>query len=243
MISLVLIEPKTPGNIGAIARIMANFNFKDLVIINPRCNHLAEESLWRAKRAKPILKKAGILSSFKELERYDYLIGTTGNLGSSYNIPRCPLSPEQLAEKINKINKSKIALILGREGDGLTNNEVNQCDFTVTIQSSPKYSSLNISHAVAILLYEIFKVSKKKKIGQHIIPLPSKEKDHLLRMINETLEKLPFTSEHRRITQRATWKRIVGKSLLTRREGYTLMGFFDKVRKHITSKDKKQKNS
>ena len=231
MLSIVLIEPETPGNIGAVGRAMANFSFNNLVLVNPKCDHLSGEAVQRAKRAKTLLKKAKLLRSFNDLKSWDYLIGTTGNIGSSYNILRSPMTPEQLGEKMCSLVKSKVALILGREGNGLTNAEIAQCDFTVTIATSPKYSSLNISHALAILLYEIFKASKKKKIGQHIIPLPRNEKTHLLRKINATIDALPFTSDRRRNTQRSVWKRLIGKSLPTRREGHTLMGFFEKIKR------------
>src|SRR3989338_5282822 len=168
MLTIVLVEPEIPGNIGAVARAMANFSFRKLAIVNPKCDPCSSEAVQRAKRAKNILKKAKLLRSFKDLKSWDYLIGTTGNLGSSYNILRLPITPEQLGEKMRSLAKSKVAIILGREGNGLTNEEIAQCDFTVTIATSPKYSSLNISHALTILLYEIFKASKKKRIGQHI---------------------------------------------------------------------------
>ena len=58
MISTILIEPETPGNIGAIARSMKNFDLKNLILINPKCGHLDKEALDRATHAKEILKNA-----------------------------------------------------------------------------------------------------------------------------------------------------------------------------------------
>ena len=157
MISIVLIEPETAGNIGFIARAMKNFGLKDLVLINPKCK-LDEDAIRFSKHSKNIIKKAKIKNK-SYLKTYDYLIGTTAKLGTGYNIPRTPLSPIQLAEKLSKIKKSKIALLFGRESLGLTNKEIELCDFIVSIPTSPKYTTMNISHAASILFYEIFQHS------------------------------------------------------------------------------------
>jgi len=227
MISVVLVEPETPGNIGAIARSMKNFGLKDLVIINPKCNHLDDESLFRATHAKEILKKAKV-KKHDYLSRFDYCIGTTAIIGSDYNIPRSPLTPELLAEKISE-KKSKFALIFGREGTGLTNKEILKCDFIVTIPASKKYPTLNLSHASAIIFYELFKKNKLKS-NSHIITASKKEKDVLDHYISKQLDKMEFSTKEKRDTQKRVWKRIIGKSLMTKRELFAVIGFFKKLR-------------
>ena len=113
MISVVLIEPETSGNLGAIARIMANFDFKELILINPKCK-IDEDARNRAKHAQTILDKAKI-KEFDYLKKFDYKIATTAKLGTDYNIPRCPLSPEEFANKVCSLDKkTKLALIIGR---------------------------------------------------------------------------------------------------------------------------------
>src|SRR3989338_2234783 len=114
MTSIILVEPETEGNIGAVARVMKNFDFEELILINPKANHLGREALDRATHAKDILKKAKV-KDFSYLKKFDYLIGTTAMLGSDYNIPRSPLTQEQLAEKVSKV-KGKIGILIGREG-------------------------------------------------------------------------------------------------------------------------------
>ena len=103
MISVILIEPETPGNIGAIARVMKNFEFNELVLINPKCKHLSKEALDRSTHAKSILKKAKV-KKINYLKQFDYLIATTAKLGTDYNIPRSPITPEQLGDKLSKLN-------------------------------------------------------------------------------------------------------------------------------------------
>ena len=225
MIEVVLSKPEHPGNVGAVARSMSNFGFSRLVILSPNCDINSDEAMNRAKHAKKILQNAKV-SDKKILDKYDYVIATTGQLGTDYNIPRSPINPKQLA----KMNLGKkIALLFGPEGQGLTNEEIQKCDFIVTIPSNPKYPILNLSHAVTILLYEIFSASKSKKQGDQIKPVSKKEKDHLLKLINSKLDKMEFQTPTDRQTQKIVWKKLVGKSMLTKREAYALFGFFRRV--------------
>ena len=230
MISVVLQNPKTAGNIGAIARVMKNFNFSDLVLINPKCNHLGNESLDRATHAKDILKKAKI-EGIDCLSNFDYVIGTTSKLGTDYNIPRSPLTPEQLAEKLSKIKKSNIAILFGSEDHGLSNKEILKCDFIVTIPASKSSPTMNISHSASIILYEIFKKSSLENVSSHIIPAGKIEKEIILKKISNILGKLEFSTKEKKETQKVIWKRIVGKSFLTKREAFALLGFLSKLEK------------
>ena len=224
MLTIVLIEPISPGNIGAIARAMKNFDLKKLILINPKCNPQSEEATKRAKHAKDILKKAKIVENFDYLKRFDYIIGTSANVGSTdYNIPRLPVKPENL-----KIKNKNSVIVFGREDSGLTNEEIMKCDFIVSIPSSKKYQTLNISHAAAIIFYELFK-QKKETSHEHIRMAVNKDKQILFKLINQSLNKLNFSTPDKKETQKKLWKRIIGKSYLTKREFQAMCGFFKKI--------------
>lgn len=226
MIKLVLVGIQNPGNLGAIARVMKNFGLKDLILINPKCEPKTEEAIYRAKHAKQILKKAKIVD-IGYLQNFDYVIGTTSKIGSDYNIPRVPITPEHFALTINK--KAKTALLIGRENHGLTNKELELCDFIVTIPTSKKYPAMNISHSVAIILYELFKGSRKQKLGDRITPMTRKEKEIILKKVDNILSKMYFSTEQKRETQRKVWKRLITKAMLTKREAFALLGFLRKL--------------
>jgi len=230
MITIILIEPETPGNIGAIARSMKNFDFERLVLISPKCNHLSKEALDRATHAKEILKNA-LVKDFSYLKEFDYLIATTSQIGTDYNIPRSPITPEQLAEKLAKINLKNlnIGILIGREGIGLKNKEILMADFVVTIPSSKSYPTLNAAHAATVLLYEIFKKLGKNKVSEHIIFATKTEKEIILKKIDNILNKLEFATKGKKETQIKIWKRLIGKSFLTKREAFALMGFLRKL--------------
>ncbi len=229
MISVILIEPEWASNIGAVARVMGNFGFDELVLVNPKCRIDELDAIKRAKHALTILKRAKIVD-FDYLDNFDCLVATTSKLGSDYNIPRSPISPENLAEKLKIDTNKKIGLVFGREGQGLKNNEIKKCDFIVTIPAYAKYPVMNISHAVGVILYSIFRVRNENIITAKFPLVSSKEKKKLLELIDSMLDNIEFSTKEKRETQKIIWRRMLGKSFLTRREAFALFGFFKKIK-------------
>ncbi len=226
-ISVVLVEPENPGNLGAIARVMANFSASELVLVNPKCNKDDIEGLVRSKHAYKILQNAKVVKKLSDVDA-DYVVGTTSLMGTDYNLQRSPLSPETFAKKLERFNR-KVAVVFGREGDGLTNDEIAYCDFIVTIPTSLSYKAMNLSHAVAVVLYEIFKASSQKKTGEHITFASEVDKKVLLSVVYKVLDKLEFSTKEKKQTQKILWKRAIGKAMLTRREIFAMIGFFKKL--------------
>ncbi len=229
MLTVILIEPETAGNIGAVARVMANFGVKDLMLVNPRCE-LDKEAFDRASHGGEILAKAKIVDE-KMLSKFDVLVGTTAKLGSDYNIPRSPITPEEFAAVLNP--NCGTGLIFGRESSGLNNKEILLCDFIVAIPTAKNYPTLNLSHAVAIMLYALCK--DKENVKSHILPALKCEKQQLWKLFEESLAKLAFTTPQKMETQRRVWGRIFSKSYMSKREAYAVMGFFKKIIKKLNS--------
>jgi len=248
MLSIILVEPENPGNVGAVCRVMKNFGFEKLVILGQGFDLNSEELRNRAKWANDLVDK---IKAYKNCDKriikkirkdYDYLIATTAKIGRDYNILRSPISPEQLAERLSEINLKKgrknrnssetsIGILIGRESSGLTNEEIRLCDFTVSIPTSKKYGTMNMSHATAIILYEIFKAFKKESIITHINPISQREKEQLMKLLDDTMKKMSFLNDDKKETQRIVWKKMLSKSFLSRREAYALMGFLKKIQK------------
>lgn len=238
MIDIVLIKPEESGNVGAVARAMANFGFEKLVLVEPLCSKDDEDARCRAKHAQQILKNAKIVNT-EHLKKYDYLIGTTSKLGGKYNIPRGSITSKQLAEKLSKEKiknkKINIALVFGREGIGMTNEEIQWCDFIVSIPSSKNYPALNLSHACAILFYELFQVLGKEetKLAPVIQPATKKDMEIVLMRFNHVLDKLSFSTKEKKQTQKIVWKRVFSKALMNRREAFAVIGLFKKIKDKI----------
>ena len=90
MIEIILVEPRKQENVGSVARVMKNFGFDKLILVNPKCK-IGVKANKVVKHAKDVLKNTKI-KDFSYLKRPDYLVGTTSKLGTDYNIPRNPIS-------------------------------------------------------------------------------------------------------------------------------------------------------
>ena len=231
--TVVCVQSENSGNIGAIARCMANFDLSRLILVDPLVDHLNEEAVSRSKRAKNILENS-VVKPKSYLERgessifhdFDTVIGTTSVLGSDYNLPRIPLLPEDLSSHIQR----KSAIIFGRDGTGLRNDELEQCDLIVAIPSSKKYPALNISHAAAILFYELYKTYGYDKLNSHILSASRKEREVILDKINLIIDKTDFSTPEKKETQRLAWKNFVNKSFLSKREAFAVLGLLRKLK-------------
>lgn len=226
MLSVILIEPESAGNIGAVARLMKNFDFHSLILIHSQCDHLSPEALDRATHAKDILRRARVERDIACLDEFDYLIATTAKVGTDYNIPRIPIKPEELTMNLDL--RKHVALLIGRESTGLRNEEILKADLVVTIPTSKKFPTMNMSHACGILLYEIFKAFGKEKVTEHIPAATKREKDQMMILLDDVLKTIDLP-ERRQETQRRVWKRMIGRSFLSKREAFALMGFLKKV--------------
>ncbi len=237
MFWIALSEVEHAGNLGAVARVMANFDQRNLLLIDPRCSPKDEEARKRAKHALPLLEKARI-AQWDELDKFDIIIGTTSQLGTDYNLPRSPLLPGELAKKLASADlaKKKVALLFGPEGPGLSNEQLLVCDFVVTIPTSRKYPTLNLSHAVAVLLYEMSRDAQGKAILEKYPLAGKREKDVALELVNDIMPHLEFTRGKKEETHRRVWKRMLGKAMLTNREMAALLGFLRRTKEKLSKK-------
>jgi len=226
MISIVLIEPRHPGNLGACARAMQNFGFKDLVLINPFCSPLDPISRKRAVHAQEILETARRLTFDQLREEFHTLVATTAIVGTSYNLARAPLKPEELAEAISglDIENKKVGIVFGRETNGLHNDEILACDFTVSIPAPKDNPTLNLSHAATILMYELSKLTSIPKTGEHIDSAARQDLRQIKKMLDELLDTITFATREKKETQRLVWGRLFSKAFMTKREAFAVMG-------------------
>lgn len=224
MISVVLLRPQNAENLGFISRAMANFDFENLVLVSPTCSNLSDQAMRTAMHSKSILKKAKIR---KRIPKYDLVVGTTSALGTDYNIPRVPMTAEEFAKKYD--NNQNVALVFGNEGTGLTNKELKLCDFVINIPTSKNYPAMNLSHAVSTVLYEIYKKHGKNKIGENLKKATKIEKQIILRLLNELIENTEFSTKEKKETQKIVWKKIIEKSMLSKREAFAVLGFLRKL--------------
>ena len=229
-IYIVFVECETPGNIGFLARTMANFGLKNLVLINPPT--LTNEAYYQATHGKYIVENAKIypsLDDFYQSQRIDFKVASTGMAGGSYNLSRIPIRPEELGKSLNVSNN--IAILFGREGDGLSNKEIGDCDICVSIPTDPTYPIMNISHAAAIIFYELFK--NKHDYGvEGLNESGDLEKKYLVKDMGELIDCLDIP-DHKKRNGLKTFNNIVSRAFITGREKYTLKGILRRLKNKI----------
>ena len=229
-IYVVFVECETPGNIGFLARTMANFGLKNLVLINPPT--LTNEAYYQATHGKYIVESAKIyptLDDFYQSQMIDFKVATTGMAGGSYNLSRIPIRPEELGKSINVSNKT--AILFGREGDGLSNKEVGDCDICVSIPTDPTYPIMNISHAAAIIFYELFK--NRHDYGVEGLDESSDlEKEYLLKDMSDLINSLDIP-EHKKKNGLKTFNNIISRAFITAREAHTFKGILRRLKNKI----------
>jgi TrmH family RNA methyltransferase len=221
---IVLVEPKNSGNIGAVARAMMNFDVDKLYLVNP-CE-LDGVCYARAMHATKILDDAKTFSCFEDaVKNLDYLVATSSiESKTDKRHLRNPLLLEDFAEKVSEV-EGKVGLVFGREDYGLFNEEIAACDIMLKIPTSESYPSLNLSHAVTIVLYSLY--LKKAYIPKRRRPMGSLEKKKLYQFFGQLLEDIdypPHKKEHTKIM----FKRIMGRAMPSKWEYHTLMGVFSK---------------
>ena len=154
---VVLVGTKISGNIGAVARGMKNMGFERLALADPAANHLNREAMDRAMEGRSILQEAKVYPGLKEaVSECQRVVGTSGKLRNS---PVPLIAPRELAEKYSKAPGDQWALVFGPEDTGLKNDDLILCDTLINIPTAPELTSLNISHAVMVVLYELFIIS------------------------------------------------------------------------------------
>ena len=139
---IVLVEPRTPGNIGAVARAMKNFGLEEMRLVNP-CK-ITEEAWARAMHAQDILESAKTYTKLNDaLKDVDFVAGTSAiTTPSEKEYLRLSLTPQEFAEKAKAVD-GRIALLFGREDFGLYNEELMLCDFLIRI---PTVGYLSLIH-------------------------------------------------------------------------------------------------
>ena len=227
---VVLVEPLYDGNIGAIARSMRNFGLEELILVRPCA--VGEEATKRAMHGIDILKNARtMLADENALNGIDFVVATSGvDTVNEKKFSRISISPKEFAEKIKDVD-GKIALLFGREDFGLDKEIIKRCDFLVTIPANPAYSILNISHAAAILFYELHASGVVKWEARKAGEL---EKDKLYEYFSMLLDATDYPP-HKKEKTKVMFRRLIGRAVPTTWEFHTLMGVIDGAVKKATN--------
>jgi TrmH family RNA methyltransferase len=215
--SVALVEPMYEINVGHIARVMKNFGLEELLLINPKVD--LSKARKFASHGVDILDKAKETSLDELRKNFDIVVGTTAIAAKRpTKILRKALTPENLVENLKDFS-GDLCLLFGREATGLKNEELKLCDLVISIGTGTGYRTLNISHSVAITLYEISKL--RIEIHEEMASREDKERTieysvKLARICGFQEHKVPLLEE--------AMRKLLGKGRPSPRELYLMMG-------------------
>jgi len=160
-LKVILVQPNGPLNVGSIARLCSNFEVDELRIVSPKCDIFSLEAKKMALKGQKYLDHCDIFDNLKDaIFDCDLVIASCGRIDVSKD--SLFLSSEDIFDWISSFKNIKnLAIIFGREDRGLTNNELLLANKTFNIPTSKNNPSLNLSHSVSIVLYELNKFSKR----------------------------------------------------------------------------------
>ena len=219
---VVLVEPEHDGNVGSIARLMKNFSFDDLWIVNSQ-TPIGEEAMALASHAKNLLTAVTRVGGLEEaLKGVSLAAGTTSILPKrSANVLRTAVTPEEFTRIVEPV-KGTVALLLGRESRGLSNAELEKCDLVVSIPTSYRYRALNVASAAAILFYELWK-SQHGFRRIYIQEASRESRRRLVEMFDRLCEEVDFSPYKRGLAVRA-FLNVLSRAPAASRETSLLIG-------------------
>jgi len=153
---VVLVRTHYPGNLGAVARAMCNFGLNQLTLVEPFADPKSEEARRLATHGEPVLDSAVIVPTLdKAVADCRVLLATSANVEGVYRTHNYGRPEEVLPAVIETLPDGPCALVFGPEPSGLSNAEVARCHGLVRVLTDSRCPSLNLSHAVAVCLYEL----------------------------------------------------------------------------------------
>ena len=189
-IRIVLVETSHPGNIGAVARAMKNMCLDQLALVNPRYFPSAE-AIARASGADDVLQQARVCGSLDEaIADCHLVVGASARLRS---VQWPQLNPRECAERLTELAASApVAIVFGREKSGLSNSELERCQYLVHIPANSGYSSLNLAMAVQVISYELMMAGYEAAAAPERLPVSAAEMDGLFGHLQQALGDIGF---------------------------------------------------
>jgi tRNA/rRNA methyltransferase len=189
----ILVNPQLGENIGACARAIKNFGFSNLNIVSPRDPWPNTKARMTSVGAFNIVQKAKIYNNVSDaVKKFDLVFASTAR---KRDINKKHISIVNFIKVLSKYKKSNIGIMFGPESSGLSNYDLSLSNFIIQIPASKKLTSLNLSHAVIVICYEIYKSlnSSKFKKEKMLTKLTSKSSiKNLIKFLEEMLDKKKF---------------------------------------------------
>ena len=232
-IRIILVHPSHPGNIGAVARAMKTMGFEQLYLVNPK-HFPSVDATARAAGADDILAKATIIPTLADALKDVNVVFGTSVRSRAISLPKLNLK-DAAKTIVQEAQTHNVAIVFGRENNGLTNEEIELCNHHLYIPTNPDFYSLNLAAAVQLVVYEIqmtLTSTPTEKNSEE--ELASNEEiqlfyNHLQQVLNET--KFLDLNNSKRIMSRL--KNLFNRTRLEKNEVNILRGVLSSIESKI----------
>ncbi len=252
-IRVVLVNTSHAGNIGGAARAMKNMGLSRLVLVDPQ-DFPSPDAIARASGATDILDSARVVATLEEA-----LVGCSVAFGTSARERRIPwplLDPRETGSVcLEQVTQGgEVALVFGREYAGLTNEELQRCQFHVHIPSDPEFSSLNLAAAVQVLAYEVRmawlaasgqptkleKLETTSMLSSQLVT--TDELEHYYGHLEQTLIDIGFLDPQKPRHLMSRLRRLYGRSSVSKLEMNILRGILTETQKAVRGEPHKRRS-
>lgn len=225
--AIVLCGPQIPGNVGSVARAMANFGLSDLRLVTP-CDHLAAEARMFAAGATPLLEAARVYPDLSAaISDLQITVATTRREG---RLRGRMLDSTQLPALLGSLSdRARAGLVFGREQSGLTSDEVALCSHTATVATSGSTGSLNLAQAVLLFLYELARQPQTASGGTEREWPTQQELDGMFAQMASVLERIAFLNPSRPEAGLNRLRRLISRAHPDRSEVALLRGLWSQL--------------
>ena len=226
-IRVVLVRPKSSGNVGSVARAMKNMGLTDLALVAPR-RYRRFSAAAMAVHAEDVLDGMQVVRTLPEaLGDCAWVVGTTCRPGS---YRRRPISPREAAAEILAVaERNHAALVFGPEDHGLANDDLKLCHELVTIPAHSVYPSLNLAQSVLVCLYEIF-LARHPPRAEPATLATSASLERMYESLREALLRIGFLHGDNPDHILFTLRRVFGRARLEQREATIWLGIARQIR-------------
>ena len=232
--SIILVQPEGPDNIGAAARAMKNMGLSDLRLVRP-------PSGWKKKARKMAVAAAGLLAAARV---FDSVAGAVSDCQLVFGTSRRRGAKRGMfvdftaaVEKIRSASrKNRTAILFGRESRGLSNADLELCDFLFTLPASAEYPSLNLAQAVMVVSFSLFSAEARRAAPGPQPPLVSKEETgEVLDRLRQALEALGYEDGRSRVLPRilAAFRDFFSRGGLLQKEAQMFRGLSRRIIERI----------
>lgn len=224
-VRFVLVEPRDSRNVGAACRAMKTMGFRSLYLVGASGIDLRQAAVT-AVHAADLLQEAVFCRELGEAIEGVALAAAVSRRRGRWR-KYFALGPGELAQRVASLREGTCAVVFGNESAGLSDRDLRLCHVAVRIPSAPDFPSLNLSHAVQLLAYELFQRLGEK--GPAFRPVDGKRLDALVAQIIGALRCIGYFTRGDPGELGMFWRDILARAALEHREAERLGEIFAKI--------------